>query len=83
MENLDGQVEYHDAGDTIDVTIYQGSDISAFKMHNYVDIGDMVTIKKSSCNITNHLATLTLGDKAFKDVLPANAKEMFRMWNRI
>jgi subtilisin family serine protease len=69
LENLDGQVEYHDAGDTIDVTIYQGSDISAFKMHNYVDIGDMVTIKKSSCNITNHLATLTLGDKAFKDVL--------------
>jgi subtilisin family serine protease len=69
LENLDGQIEYHVEGDTINVTIYQGSDISAFKMHNYVDIGDVVTIKKSSCSVTNHLATLTLGDKAFKDVL--------------
>ena len=70
LKNRGGQVEYQDGGDgTIKVTIYNNASTEYFTMKNFVNIGDIITVKKSTCRVSAYHDKLSFGEKNFTDVL--------------
>ncbi len=70
LQNQDGEVEYQNNGDdTILVTLYHDSASDTFKMHNFVNIGDTVTLKQGSCTLSAYYDRLDFQGKSFDDVV--------------
>ncbi len=69
LKNSDGKIEYQSSDDTINVTLYLGTKTESFSMKNFLNIGDIVTLKESECSVSQHFDKLTYIGKEFSDVL--------------
>ncbi len=71
LQNLGGKVEYRleDEGKEIEVTIYDENKLNRFKLHNFIHIGDRVTIKDSSCIYKAYYDEIEIHGTRFRDMI--------------
>jgi len=74
LSNIGGYVEYYlgkENDSAVNINIYQDEDQKAFKLENFIHIGDSVTLKSGECKVAKHYQTLKLpyDTHSFNDVL--------------